>query len=189
MGTWQEFIPWNASAPVAAGAKARVIIPALWGVSHTYKALYKNGELLLLLLLLLNSSCFKAPIVFLFYLLFVARPLETRSSSPRCGAARSGVTSSITPWSCETTPQNLWQIKDWHWLGQADGGRAAGGAQRSVRGQKVRGQHWVQLQAHFLITFYTLEVWRHTSSLDTNFPHCCFTCFIVRIHTFSIAIM
>ena len=27
----------------------RVIIPALWGVCHTYKALYKNGELLLLL--------------------------------------------------------------------------------------------------------------------------------------------
>ena len=48
--TWQEFVPSNASAPVVAGAKARVIILALWGVSHTYKALYKNGELLLLLL-------------------------------------------------------------------------------------------------------------------------------------------
>ena len=43
MGTWQEFIPWNAWAPVAARAKARVIIPAVWGVSHTYKALYINA--------------------------------------------------------------------------------------------------------------------------------------------------
>ena len=51
MGTWQEFIPWNASAPVAAGAKARVIIiSALSGI--VLVKCYIRTELLLFVVIL-----------------------------------------------------------------------------------------------------------------------------------------